>query len=219
MVAVLILIFFSLRNTPKMAMAPVFLMQGLTIAINKSDWAQRLYVKMNDTYSPTTIHIFGTFLITSLVYWALGLLFMIADLTERPKWLMKYKVQPWKRVGPKEYFKICLIVLRNQIFVNVPLSLTMGYYVAPWRGMRTGLPLPGTIETIATWWFCLFCTEVCRRRWRIYRSLADPAHRLASSTSTVFSITHASTPNSTRSTMYDPRNSSHHRTETDIAIT
>lgn len=143
-----------------MSQAPVFIMQALTVTINKMQWTQDLYRVMNARFSPQAIHIVGTFVITSAVYWALGLLFMIADLTERPKWLMKYKVQPWKRVGPKEYLKICAIVLRNQIFVNIPLSVLMGLYVAPWRGMRTDLPLPGILETLATWWFCLFATEV-----------------------------------------------------------
>jgi hypothetical protein len=151
---------YRLANTIRRAMVPVFVMQGITIAINKSRWAQLLYTRMNMNYSSVTIHVWGTLIVTSLVYWALGLLFMFADLTERPRWLVKYKIQPWKRVGLREYLNICGIVLRNQIFVNVPLSLAMGYIIAPWRGMRTNLPLPGIPETIFTWWFCLICTEV-----------------------------------------------------------
>ncbi|KIO34507.1 hypothetical protein M407DRAFT_209691, partial [Tulasnella calospora MUT 4182] len=147
-------------NTPAMAYAPVLLMQSLTIFINKLPVTKRLYERMNATYSAENIHIFGTFFITTAVYWALGLVFMYADLTERPKWLLKYKVQPWKRVGPKEYFKICVIVLRNQICVGIPLSVIMGKYIAPFRGMRTGLPLPGVLETVGTWCFCLVCTEI-----------------------------------------------------------
>lgn len=149
-----------MENTPAMAYAPVLIMQSLTIIINMLPVTQRLYERMNATYSAEDIHIFGTLFITTAVYWALGLVFMFADLTERPKWLLKYKVQPWKRVGPKEYTKICAIVLRNQIFVNIPLSIIMGKYIAPLRGMRTGLPLPGVLETVGTWWFCLACTEV-----------------------------------------------------------
>lgn len=149
-----------MENTPAMAYAPVLIMQSLTIIINMLPVTQRLYERMNATYSAEDIHIFGTLFITTAVYWALGLVFMFADLTERPKWLLKYKVQPWKRVGPKEYTKICAIVLRNQIFVNIPLSIIMGKYIAPLRGMRTGLPLPGVLETVGTWWFCLACTEI-----------------------------------------------------------
>lgn len=147
-------------NTPVIANAPVLIMQTLTVLINKLPVTERLYERMNAKYSAESIHIFGTFFITTAVYWALGLVFMYADLTERPKWLLKYKVQPWKRVGPKEYFKICMIVLRNQIFVNIPLGIMMGKYIAPFRGMRTNLPLPGVLETVGTWWFCLACTEV-----------------------------------------------------------
>lgn len=150
----------SLQNTPNMSHTPVLLMQTITILLNRSSWVQHLYVRMNENYSPFFIHTVISFAITSGVYWVIGLLFMWADLTERPKWLMKYKVQPWKRVGPKEYIKICFIVLRNQLVVNVPLSLVMAKWVAPWRGHRTDLPLPGALETITTWWFCLLCTEV-----------------------------------------------------------
>jgi hypothetical protein len=149
-----------MANTRRMAMVPTFLTQIITIAINKSEWAQRLYISMNANYSPVTIHVWGTIIITSLAYWIPGLMFMFVDLTERPKWLMKYKIQPWRRVGLKEYLKICWVVFRNMALVNFPLSLAMGYVIAPWRGMRTTLPLPGALETIGTWWFCVICTEV-----------------------------------------------------------
>ncbi|KAG8918362.1 hypothetical protein FRC01_001903 [Tulasnella sp. 417] len=149
-----------LENTPVMASASILIVQLLTIFINKLPVTERLYERMNATYSAENIHIFGTFFITAAALWAPCLAFMYADLTERPKWLFKYKVQPWKRVGPKEYLKICIIVLRNQIFVNFPMAIIMGKVIAPYRGMRTNLPLPGVVETMGTWWFCLACTEI-----------------------------------------------------------
>ncbi|KAG9049149.1 hypothetical protein FS837_011068 [Tulasnella sp. UAMH 9824] len=147
-------------NTAAMANPSALIVQTLTVLINKLPVTERLYERMNAKYSAENIHIFGTVFITAAAYWALGLVFMYADLTERPKWLSKYKVQPWKRVGPKEYFKICMIILRNQIFVNMPFAIIVGKYIAPLRGMRTNLPLPGMLETVGTWWFCLACTEI-----------------------------------------------------------
>ncbi|KAG8845024.1 hypothetical protein FRB96_002752 [Tulasnella sp. 330] len=115
-----------LKNTPMKSQAHRLFIPLLTIAINRSAWAQRLYVRMNEAYTPFDIHFVITFLITSGMYWIIGLGFMLADLTEGPKWLLKYKVQPWKRIAPKE----------------------------------TDLPLPGALETLGTWGFCLLCTEV-----------------------------------------------------------
>ncbi|KAG9011040.1 hypothetical protein FRB94_008980 [Tulasnella sp. JGI-2019a] len=149
-----------LENTPTRSHAPMLLIQLLTIVINRSEMTKGLYIRMNEAHTPFYIHFVLTSLIISTVYWAFGLCFMIADLTERPKWLMQYKVQPWKRIGPKEYTKICLIVLRNQVLVNIPLSFIVGKWIAPWRGMRTDLPLPGVLETMGTWWFSLMCTEI-----------------------------------------------------------
>ncbi|KAG8926558.1 hypothetical protein FRC02_008801 [Tulasnella sp. 418] len=153
-----------LRNTPGLAHTPMFLMWAITIGFNKSSLGQRFYDWMNANYTSMQIHSWGTFIVTSSVYWILGIIFMIADLTERPKWLLKYKLQPWKRVSGKEYAKICLVVLRNQVLVAGPMAYIMGRWIAPWRGMRTDAPLPGAIETLYTWVFCMICMEVSNYR-------------------------------------------------------
>ncbi|KAG9049150.1 hypothetical protein FS837_011069 [Tulasnella sp. UAMH 9824] len=63
-------------NTAAMANAPVFIMQTFTVFVNKLPVTERLYERMNVKYSAENIHIFGTFFITTAVYWALGLVFI-----------------------------------------------------------------------------------------------------------------------------------------------
>lgn len=41
---------------------------------------------------------FGTFLLTNSVYFTVGALYSYIDLTGRPKFLMKYKIQPGENV-------------------------------------------------------------------------------------------------------------------------
>lgn len=39
------------------------------------------------------VRVIGTFLVSFIVYWSLGSLFTFVDVTGKPKYLMKYKVQ------------------------------------------------------------------------------------------------------------------------------
>ncbi|KAG8968310.1 hypothetical protein FRC03_007967 [Tulasnella sp. 419] len=148
-----------LKNTPGLARTPMILMWTITIGFNKSPFAKQFYQWLNANYTHRQIHSWGTFIATTSSYWLLGILFMIADLTGRPKWLMKYKLQPWKKVSAKEYINICLVALRNQLLGASALSYIMGRWIAPWRGMRTDAPLPGVFETLGTYVFCIMCME------------------------------------------------------------
>ncbi|KAG2004240.1 sphingosine hydroxylase [Coprinopsis cinerea AmutBmut pab1-1] len=48
------------------------------------------------------------------------------------------------------------VVARNQLLVALPLSI-LNAYISP---LPTGFPLPGTLETIWTYIFCLACEEI-----------------------------------------------------------
>ena len=60
---------------------------------------------MND---PLTISLSGTFLVTTSFYWASALIFMLIDYTQKPAFLMKYKIQPGKNIPPdtKQVIKV-----------------------------------------------------------------------------------------------------------------
>jgi len=149
-----------LHNMGLLNFVPPLITQSIAISVNKAAWTQQLCAHLNETYSPLFINTVIAFIITTAGYWAFGLLFMIIDLTERPRWLLKYKVQPCKRIPLSQYPKLCRITLRNQLFVNLPLGYVMAKWVMPWRGMRSDLPLPGPMETVANWIVCVLCAEI-----------------------------------------------------------
>jgi methylsterol monooxygenase len=147
-------------------MTPDLVLMSITVLFNKFAGPQ-FYDWLNARYTPFQIHCYGSFIITTAVYWVIGLLFLFLDLTPRPsryRWvrqLQEYKVQPFKTITPREYRDICLIVLRNQFFVAFPLSIFMAAFVAPMRGMSTlGKDLPGFWGTLGTYVFCMICEEI-----------------------------------------------------------
>lgn len=81
---------------------------------------------------------------------------MAVDMWEPLFQLMKpFKIQPEKRVTWNDYKKVCWIVARNELFVALPLTAL----VARYRPLKTTAPLPGALETIGTFIFCLLCEE------------------------------------------------------------
>ena len=57
------------------------------------------------------IFVSGTFFVTTITFWITGLAFTFLDFTQKPKFLMKYKVQPGKNEPPdtKKTLKVCLV--------------------------------------------------------------------------------------------------------------
>ncbi|KAF4523703.1 hypothetical protein B566_EDAN011567 [Ephemera danica] len=72
--------------------------------------------------------VWGTVLYTFALYWAGGLVYLVMDLTGRPKVLRKYKVQP-EANDPPDYSKLRKLlgqVLFNQTVVTIPLTYIGG---------------------------------------------------------------------------------------------
>ena len=44
--------------------------------------------------------ILGTTVVTTLSYWLTALIFMLMDYTQKPSFLMRYKIQPGKNAPP-----------------------------------------------------------------------------------------------------------------------
>lgn len=151
-------------NMDLRSLAPDVALLLVVVAFNKSSTAERFYTWLNANYTPFMINFLGTFAITSLVYWAYGGLYAILDLTKRPAFLQKYKIQPYKEVTAKEYREICKIALRNQVFVSLPMSALSAGPLAHWRGMgnTSYAALPGFWVTLGTYVFCLLCEECVR---------------------------------------------------------
>ncbi|KZZ87166.1 sterol desaturase [Beauveria brongniartii RCEF 3172] len=123
-----------------------------------SHTAHRLYAHLDAAYGAYAVNTWGTFLITAVFFWASGGIFALADLTARPRWLFQYKTQPFVRVPGWEYAWICLISLRNQVFVTLPLAYTLSAVIKPAPVHPSALP--GPVQTFITAIFDTLCTEV-----------------------------------------------------------
>ena len=144
-------------NGPIISLLPTLTMWTITIAFNKSRTGIAFYDWLDANYTPFQINAWITFAITSLVYWAGGLVFMAFDLNDSlHAKVKKYKVQPDRRVSWQDYKKVMWVVARNQLFVALPMSIAMAF----WRPLPTTNPLPGAWTSVRTFVFCLLCEEV-----------------------------------------------------------
>ena len=128
------------------------------VCFNSSVVGQRFYTYLDDTYGEVNVNIWGTFVITTVFFWAWAAVFAVPDLTGWPRWLFKYKTQPFVRVNEREYAQIALIGLRNQVVAVLPLLYLTNMFGLS-RPVATSF-LPSPMQAVATAFFDLFCTEV-----------------------------------------------------------
>lgn len=135
----------------------VVMLIGLFTAWNQTQTAYRLYDYMHVNFTSFQINFYATYFVSFLVYWTIAGLFAFVDLTGRPRFLFKYKVQPFQRVDGREYMHIAKVALRNFTVVVIPLV----YVRATLTPARID---PATLEgpwaTVGNLFFNLFCTEL-----------------------------------------------------------
>lgn len=90
-----------------------------------------------------TISVMGTTVITAGVYWFIGGLYTVMDLTGKPAALVRYKIQPTKNksltIG--RILPVILQVLFNQTVVGLPFAV-IAIYLLQLRGYSYGPELP-----------------------------------------------------------------------------
>lgn len=144
---------------------------GALISFNASATGHRFYDYLDVEYGAYNVNVWGTFVITSVFFWAWGGIFALADLTGRPRWLFRYKTQPFTRVSGPDYLRIAGISLRNQVLVALPMLLFSTYLGNTLHPVAPEY-LPSATETLITLLFDIACTEV--GFYYIHRSLHAP---------------------------------------------
>ncbi|XP_050417708.1 fatty acid hydroxylase domain-containing protein 2 isoform X1 [Patella vulgata] len=106
----------------------------------QSQWENVYYLLGSKDYM---IGIVGTFLITTGIFWISNAFFMLLDLTGRPAFLLRYKIQPDKNVPlEKDALKRAIgVVLFNQTVVGIPF-MCVAYLAMTWRGCSMNGELP-----------------------------------------------------------------------------
>jgi len=114
--------------------------------------------------------------LTVAVYFGFNLFYAMMDLTGRPAFLYKYKIQEDEPVRPAnscagitfppqidpEKYKLAVIrSVLNVAFINVPILLLM-YHTSVWRGMSFGYDgIPDFFTTVWQFTVILLIEEVC----------------------------------------------------------
>ncbi|XP_076316041.1 fatty acid hydroxylase domain-containing protein 2-like isoform X2 [Tachypleus tridentatus] len=106
----------------------------------QSQWVKVYQFFDGDEYC---MNVWGTFLVTFAVYWGVGGLYTVMDLTGKPAFLLRYKIQenvPYP-VKHTQVLRVIKQVLVNQIIMGIPF-LIIGHYFMNLRGYSTGKELP-----------------------------------------------------------------------------
>ena len=128
------------------------------VCFNASSTGQEFYDDLERTYGAYNVNLWGTFIITSVFFWIWAAVFAIPDLTGWPRWLFKYKTQPFVRVDGRQYLRIAAISLRNQVVVALPM-IVLNTLVSPLKPVSSAA-LPGPLRAIATIVLDVLCTEI-----------------------------------------------------------
>lgn len=124
---------------------------------------QHFWDKFLDTFGEDEfyLYVFGTYLLTNLVYWTAGGVYTFFDITNRPAIVRQYKIQPGTN-EPVEWDKLKSLlktVVFNQTLIALPFVLAL-YPIFKWRGIRSIRVLPefhwAVLELVA----CVLVEEV-----------------------------------------------------------
>nr|XP_036221754.1 fatty acid hydroxylase domain-containing protein 2 [Bactrocera oleae] len=104
---------------------------------------------------PMILWVFGSTIFSMIVYWFVGGIYTFMDMTNRPAFLRKYKIQPGTNepVERERLMKVIWRVISNQVFVGIPFAF-LSYKLMTLRG-------PNSIRELPTFhWVCVELT-VC----------------------------------------------------------
>jgi len=123
---------------------------------------QNLWDKLLDIIGedPFTVMYFGTFTLTTVVYWSVGLIYLYFDLLS-PEWMRQYKIQPGTNqpIERNKLKNLILVVLFNWFVIQPVFSYSM-WFLHDWRGMPNMRVLPSFQRVLAELIVCVLVEEV-----------------------------------------------------------
>lgn len=146
------------NHRPGVALLHTLLLISGTVLFNQSKYGKEFYTWLNANYTPWDINVWFTTVITTTLYFGVGLVFMAFDLIPALNRLVKpYRIQPTPLIPLKEYAWVIWINARNWAFVNFPLYVFLAYFF-PFKTDYESLP--GWGMTFFTFIFALLCEEI-----------------------------------------------------------
>ncbi|GBN10655.1 Fatty acid hydroxylase domain-containing protein 2 [Araneus ventricosus] len=110
---------------------------------------------------PFKLWVWGTFIVTTTTYWITGLSFLLIDLTGKPKFLQKYRIQKIATY-PVTFNKVLRAtkqILFNQFICGIPLAF-LYYDAMVWRGYDSRRNLPGLPRIAFEFLLFIFLEEI-----------------------------------------------------------
>uniref|UniRef100_T1JK58 Fatty acid hydroxylase domain-containing protein n=1 Tax=Strigamia maritima TaxID=126957 RepID=T1JK58_STRMM len=108
------------------------------------DFWQRQWDKVYYKFDGDEFYIFviGTTILAFSIYWGVGIIYTIMDITGQPAAIMKYRIQPDKMepIEHKRLIKVILHVIFNQL-LGIPVIVAV-YHLMEFRGFNRGIKLP-----------------------------------------------------------------------------
>ncbi|EAT44506.1 AAEL004126-PB [Aedes aegypti] len=110
---------------------------------------------------PATLYIWVQMFYVYSHYWLMGALFMIMDITGKPKFLRKYKTQPGVNEPIKwsDLKKIIKTVLFNQFVIGAPLTY-IGFHLSIDKDLPDVRVLPPLTTVVRDFIVCMFMWEI-----------------------------------------------------------
>jgi len=137
-----------------------------TMATSEYTWAQEVWGSVLNYFDndPYTVTVWGGFLLTTTFYWGMGSLFTFVDVTGRPKFMLKYKVQENVKGYPLSWEQLkdlVIVVVQNQLLVLLLLIGTTQLQMIRGTGAAVGVnELPSMWKLIGSLLFCQLVREV-----------------------------------------------------------
>merc|ERR1711884_818818 len=110
------------------------------------------------------LYVYGTTIVTTVFFWIAASGYMFVDLTGRPAFIFKYKIQPEKNspLEMKKLMKVVRHVLVNQVVLGVPMGMLSfslwSSRSSAWADSLRQLPDLGTV--LAHVLVCMLCHDV-----------------------------------------------------------
>ncbi|CAO1380280.1 unnamed protein product [Diamesa tonsa] len=127
-----------------------------------ADFWQLLWDKFLDFVGEDefSLLVWGTTIFTFLVYWIFGAIYTIMDVTNKPAFIRRYKIQPGTNepVETKRLIQVIMTVIFNQICVGIPFAL-FSYYAMRLRGIPDVRELPKFHRVLFDLAICILVEE------------------------------------------------------------
>lgn len=121
-------------------------------------WNKVLDLHGND---PFNLFVYGPTMTSYIIYWGAGAVYIFMDLTNFPRFIRPYKVQPGTNepVSPRLVLKCFLLVTFNQLVIGMAVAF-LGYYVSNARGYDRSTQLPTFHWVLYEIALCILIEEV-----------------------------------------------------------